>query len=953
MRLKSFILFLIFLLTIQLNGIAQYPYYSIYNNDNGLPSNEVYSIIQDNKGFIWIGCDAGLFKFDGIRYIPYKCTSQRSKSITGLTLSSSGKLYCNNFQSQIFYIENDSSSGHLVPVMKELEHHLSKQTVIDIGSDTKGNIYVSHELGISQYSEFSKTWKNYTVIQFQKKHNSFSRLTKIAKGSLQDTVYFNYYDGLAKIENNKFVPVNNNDFFWNNPALRFELTKHQNSIWTFAKETSSIYCFTDNIGKEIKGSELNRVLQGRKITAVRSLSDGLLWICTYKGIVNYDIKKDSATLLYPDLAFSDIILDKAQNYWMSTLQEGIIRIPNLANKVWSNYKGITHLDNDGKHIFFATLYGLIGKLNINKSSIETYYTGYKADIQSLNFDTTSKALWFNINGLMYELKNKKLSVIKNNTQAIKSFYQNDTISILASSQGLFINNNKIYYQWCREFEYEQSKKTLWVATNNGLAIFKYKDNEWSIQNLFFPEIQILSIDFSEDKKILYALTFDGNIYSISTEYKINKIAKLPDNIQASKLKNHLNNIYLATNKGLVTIPLNEGNTAIPIVNLNKNSGLASDIITDVNIFGNSIWLASNKGLQQLPLEITVKRPLAHVFLKKNINNFNLKHKDALVLNPETNIYYGNGQYEYAYRINQNKWVKLPSTVNEITIPNPPSGEVKIELKVIDDLGRDSENIINISGYVHPPFWQEWWFVLGIILSFGTIAFLFYNHRLNKQKKDLNRQNELNIARLTAIRSQMNPHFIFNSLNAIQNLILQKKTVESYDYVVTFSELVRNALNYSTKDFIPFQQEIEFLNTYLKLEQLRFENDLKYSILYDEIDDLDVPSLMIQPFVENALLHGLLHKKGLKELHIQFVFANDLLICTVEDNGIGREKSNKIRTRQGNNHESFALDAIQKRMDIFNEQFDKTFAGFSFEDANPSLEEPGTIARIKLPFKRHF
>ena len=120
MRLKSFILFLIFLLTIQLNGIAQYPYYSIYNNDNGLPSNEVYSIIQDNKGFIWIGCDAGLFKFDGIRYIPYKCTSQRSKSITGLTLSSSGKLYCNNFQSQIFYIENDSSSGHLVPVMKEL-----------------------------------------------------------------------------------------------------------------------------------------------------------------------------------------------------------------------------------------------------------------------------------------------------------------------------------------------------------------------------------------------------------------------------------------------------------------------------------------------------------------------------------------------------------------------------------------------------------------------------------------------------------------------------------------------------------------------------------------------------------------------------------------------------------------------------------------------------------------
>ncbi len=88
------------------------------DDENGLPSNEVYSIAQDNKGFIWIGTDAGLYKFDGVRYIPYKSSSQKSKSITGITFSSSGKLYCRNFQSQLFYIENDS--------LKELKHNYSK-----------------------------------------------------------------------------------------------------------------------------------------------------------------------------------------------------------------------------------------------------------------------------------------------------------------------------------------------------------------------------------------------------------------------------------------------------------------------------------------------------------------------------------------------------------------------------------------------------------------------------------------------------------------------------------------------------------------------------------------------------------------------------------------------------------------------------------------------------------
>ena len=112
---------------------------------------------------------------------------------------------------------------------------------------------------------------------------------------------------------------------------------------------------------------------------------------------------------------------------------------------------------------------------------------------------------------------------------------------------------------------------------------------------------------------------------------------------------------------------------------------------------------------------------------------------------------------------------------------------------------------------------------------------------------------------------MNPHFIFNALNSIQDLILQQDTDASYDYIVMFAELVRNTLNYSNQDFISIEKELEFLKVYLQLEKLRFGDQFNFTIIFKEKESLEVPSLMIQPFIENALVHGLIHRKGKKEL----------------------------------------------------------------------------------------
>ncbi len=126
------------------------------------------------------------------------------------------------------------------------------------------------------------------------------------------------------------------------------------------------------------------------------------------------------------------------------------------------------------------------------------------------------------------------------------------------------------------------------------------------------------------------------------------------------------------------------------------------------------------------------------------------------------------------------------------------------------------------------------------------------------------EKELIAINLTALRSQMNPHFIFNALNSIQDLVLKEDTEASYDSIVLFAELIRNTLNYSNQDFISIEKELDFLKVYLQLEKLRFGSDFNYTISFNSTENIDVPSLLIQPFIENALVHGLMHKDGKKK-----------------------------------------------------------------------------------------
>ena len=241
-------------------------------------------------------------------------------------------------------------------------------------------------------------------------------------------------------------------------------------------------------------------------------------------------------------------------------------------------------------------------------------------------------------------------------------------------------------------------------------------------------------------------------------------------------------------------------------------------------------------------------------------------------------------------------------------------------------------------------------VLIIVLASFIIFFVVNNKKKDALKAKLLKEaieRDLAENQLKAIRSQMNPHFVFNSINSIQGLILNEEIQKSYDYLLQFSLLLRNTLDYSKNEFTSLDHEIEYLELYLSLEKLRFQGDFVYTIENQVSEDHMVPSIMIQPFVENAIKHGLFHKEGDKKLSIRF-FQKEELICTITDNGIGRDKAAEIKNRQKRKHTSFSTDAITKRMEILQEKYGaKVF--YNTVDLYTDQNEPaGTKVTLHLP-----
>lgn len=942
--------------------IAQNPQYFIYNDENGLPSNEIYSIIQDNKGFVWFGSDAGLYKYDGIRYISYKCQKQKAKAITGLTISSSGKLYCYNFQSQVFMLQNDT----LIEI-----NNLFPLKITSISCQNNGELFISHSGGIDVFNEQKNSWKTYGTSDKELAISTNKYVAKLSKHQPNDTVLFLKTNSITKYANGKMF-VTETNIFKNQSPGSFLLEFHNNQLWIFSAEKSEIYTYSKNKIEQIQNSNLLNLLSNRKITNVKSLPDGNLWICTYKGIIKYDANSKIAQLFYPEKSFSDCMFDREGNYWFSTLQTGLLRVPNISLLVWNTDNELLNNDKVSKisygndAIYFATINGTIGKLNHKTHELKTFHTGNHGDVQSFDYNANTKTLWFYMNNNLFSLKENTITHQDSELKAIKTMKLIENDCFTGTSHGLYINNKILKLRWIREIEYDQVNHTVWVASNDGLIKVVQKNNEWIIDRVLFEGEQILSVNFDDEHKLIYAITFNGKIYSINNQGKSNYVSEISDKIQVIKIKQHKEIIYVATNKGLWKYNIKNHTWEI----LTKLSGLASDNIQSLVVTDESVWLATGKGVQKIPLTTIQNNKTAKVYLKKiiagntiisNTQSVKLNYGESLLLYPEASAYNSNGNYQYMYRIKNSdtNWVKLPATIDVIDIQNIPFGDFEIEFKVIDHLGLDSENSILLSGTVTPPFWKNTWFTIFIIIATALLMYVLFKLRLlqiqkNQQQKidKIQLENELRLSRETALKSQMNPHFIFNVLNSIKAYIYKNDKQKASAYLNEFSDLIRTFLNMSNVPLISLADELKMLKLYISMEKMLLKDEFEYQQHIDSEIDLSqtrIPTLIIQPFIENAFKHGLHYKNGEKRLIVNINNEDHYTICVeIIDNGIGRAAAQEIKQSEPINHESFATKAIEKRIELLNKnQPQIDVATVDLFDANNIAAGTKVILKIKI------
>ncbi|MEP6676915.1 MAG: histidine kinase, partial [Ferruginibacter sp.] len=326
-----------------------------------------------------------------------------------------------------------------------------------------------------------------------------------------------------------------------------------------------------------------------------------------------------------------------------------------------------------------------------------------------------------------------------------------------------------------------------------------------------------------------------------------------------------------------------------------------------------------------------------VSLNYNENNILIRWALPDYGNPLHNLYY--------IKLNgiDADWRYIGNT-GDVQYANLSPGKYTVQLKAATANGNPSRNIITVKFTILSPFWKTWWFLLLISLIIALLIYQLVSRRIKKLKREAALKQQLSELEMKALRAQMNPHFIFNSLNSIQECIVSKDTDAAYTYLSQFSKLVRRVLENSGKATVTLKEELELMQWYLSLEQLRFTDEFKFSIENNYSNpQVEIPSMIIQPFIENALWHGLAHKRGEKILRLEVEDENNGIKISITDNGIGRKAASVLSRRP--DKQSMGLSITKERL--------RNYSAASSVEINDLMDEnggaTGTKVIIHLPY----
>ncbi|WP_367388797.1 sensor histidine kinase [Lewinella sp. LCG006] len=403
--------------------------------------------------------------------------------------------------------------------------------------------------------------------------------------------------------------------------------------------------------------------------------------------------------------------------------------------------------------------------------------------------------------------------------------------------------------------------------------------------------------------------------------------------------------------------------SITITTYSTAFGLPANNINDLDIWADQIAITTSKGVALLPLyDAKPTAPPANFLYEVYLNQSLLDLKQNPSLSYQDNtlrfvFYYLDfrymGKLRYRYRLNPDQaWITTNSKELMLTSLNPGSYSMEIEVIIPGQSYRPHQEA---SFTIAPPFWQLAWvktLALVIILGTGYMLVNAYIQRLRQQGEKAKMAKEIDALRQQAYRAQMNPHFIFNCMSTIQGMIIGGKTEQenAIKMISRFSLLIRSALEASHEEQVSLKDELDLLNNYLSLEKIRFHDSFDYEITLDsslEPDWVQLPPMLVQPFVENAVLHGMEGKKEGGKISVNYQDRDDYLLVTISDNGpgISTTKAQKLQNKSIYRHKSLGITITQRRLEILNHP------GYELQVEEPRDDNGkiiGTIIKLQLP-----
>ena len=934
------------------------PYFRNYNTAEGLPSPEVYCAFEDSRGYMWFGTDNGAARFDGYSFRTYGPEEGlMSNVVFQIFEDKRGRIWFGSMTGEAFILEGDTivpyRFNHLV--LQHREQYQSGELVHLADDETAYfeleylGFLVIDSLGVDHLIT-KESYYAMIVIDIDGHHRTLN--TKIGRrGSEKQQL---------DITDNQMMP-----YIFLSPdtirqialpigklmSKRFIVEKlFSGNYLVFGK--GKLHCIKDFeiIWSRSDSLHVNEIIE----------KNNSIWLCLGegKGLRDYknleDLRNNKYDLYLEGLSVSNLTTDSKGGIWVTTQEEGIFYSKDFEMKNYDTRFGfssdfvssITFIN--GEELFVGGKDGEIFHIDISKNRILSKFAnpwGYQ------NFDLLYQAelnkLWnggaYYQNGQWHFLKDRREI-----TNEVIDFlaYRLDKLQVNVYGEllscnysGFFVfdsNNDTLLYKSSRYSNRERTfaihssqKDHIWVGNTRG--IFQFKDSVLIHPGLEHPAFhsRVEDIDELPDGRLVFGTKGWGVIIwreeeeEEEEEEEVIQLSKT-DGLSTNMIEDvHVDAqgiIWVGTLNGLNKIELrNDGPPRIR--QFTVSNGLPSNEVYRIKSNAGQLWLCTAKGLvrfhqepkntvsaapmlQQVSVNGTVVPVLGSAVFSYQENNFVLQY---LAIN-----YRQDGKIPYRYRLHKDEPWQLTQNLS-VNYPQLPPGRYAFEVQAQNEDGYWSPGT-HFVFQISPPWWSSWWFTALMVCGLGFAGLTFYQNRIRQLQKENDIRQRMSELERSALQAQMNPHFIFNCLSSIQNFILKNDRQKAVDYLSRFAKLVRLNLDASVQGAVALEDEIKLLDNYLALEQERFEHRFSYEIdrsVALEDTYLEIPPLLIQPYVENAVAHGVAKKEGDGRVSVYFDLQEDQLSVRITDNGPGLQQ----RSENGKPHKSVGMSITQKRLEL--------------------------------------